>query len=146
MAVPKKRTSKAKKNKRKTFWQLKAGTMMMRFKNINSYVEAKKWEKNKEVPLALGFKPELRYKRQPTDQLNSKKEHFMEDTVKTKLEQLVSQRLAFNPTSSQERNQETKNRIIYTTNSKIEKQKRVRNNKNRKAVAREKAAKEAGLN
>lgn len=135
MAVPKKRTSKAKKNKRKAVWKQKASAILVRYRSQE--IVTRKW--GDMVPQLIGFKPELRYKCQPSDQLNSKRPHFMEDEVQNQLQNLVGDRLAFNAKSPKEQDQEIINRIRYTAISLQEKDLRVYNNKNRKEVARKAA-------
>lgn len=122
MAVPKKRTSKAKKNKRKTVWKQKAIPVLIRNQGLDLVLEE---EKKKEKSLVFsGFRAELRFKHQFADQLRSKKKHFLEDSVKDQLEAESKKRQAFKPESEKQFDQEIDARWVY--NKEIQKQKEIR--------------------
>jgi len=132
MAVPKKRTSKAKKNKRKTVWKQKPATILERNEARMFRARPAKWVAQD----VIGFKPELRFKYQPADQLRSKTKHFMDDKARLELQQESKARLSFNPESKEKLEEEIKARFASNALAKEEKQTRVAKKKNRKKLQR----------
>ena len=131
MAVPKKRTSKAKKNKRKTAWKQKSFKVTLRSQSLVIYAET---FPTKNV---IGFQPELRFKSQPADQLRSKREHFMTDEVKAKLEANAKKRSEFKPQANNIQ-EEINARFEYNFESQSAKEARIKYKQNKKANDKEK--------
>jgi hypothetical protein len=144
MAVPKKRTSKAKKNKRKTAWIQKALTLSVSEQSRLLYAKTFTLEDGKTLDTnKIGFRPTLRFKYQPSDQLRSKRKHFMKSKERVKLLELAKSRLNFNPQSNEKRDEEVRKRCDETLLLQKQKQVRQFESQNKKKIAKEKKDKEA---